>query len=61
MCSTAVRLMRGLILPRGVLGYRTLDFERHEAEGDYQGGAVVNYGDQDVPFTRISEHKHFAP
>ena len=46
---------------KGRLGYRTLDFERHEAEGDYQGGAVVNYGDQDVPFTRISEHKHFAP
>ena len=22
---------------------------------------MVNYGDQDVPFTRISEHKHFAP
>lgn len=45
----------------GRLGYRTLDFERGEAEGDYQGGAVVNYGDQEVPFTRISEHKHFAP
>lgn len=46
---------------KGRLGYRTLDFERHEVEGDYQGGAVVNYGDQNVPFTRISEHKHFAP
>ena len=45
----------------GRLGYRTLDFERGQAEGDYQGGAVVNYGDQEVPFTRISEHKHFAP
>ena len=45
----------------GRLGYRTLDFERGEAEGDYQGGAVVNYGDGDVPFTRISEHKHFSP
>ena len=45
----------------GRLGYRTLDFERGEAEGDYQGGAVVNYGDQEVPFTRISEHKHFSP
>ena len=46
---------------KGRLGYRTLDFERGDATGDYQGGAVVNYGDQDVPFTRISEHKHFAP
>ena len=46
---------------KGRLGYRTLDFERHETEGDYQGGAVVNYGDPEVPFTRISEHKHFTP
>lgn len=45
----------------GRLGYRTLDFERGEAEGDYQGGAVVNYGDQEIPWTRISEHKHFSP
>jgi UDP-galactopyranose mutase len=45
----------------GPLGYRTLDFERFEYEGDYQGCAVMNYGDVDVPFTRITEHKHFAP
>lgn len=45
----------------GRLGYRTLDFERIEEEGDYQGTAVINYCDQKVPFTRISEHKHFAP
>jgi UDP-galactopyranose mutase len=45
----------------GRLGYRTLDFERFDAEGDYQGCAVMNYGDFDVPYTRISEHKHFAP
>lgn len=45
----------------GRLGYRTLDFERIESEGDYQGAAVINYCDQDVPYTRISEHKHFAP
>lgn len=45
----------------GRLGYRTLDFEREEHNGDYQGCAVMNYSDQDVPFTRISEHKHFAP
>ncbi|WP_339940255.1 UDP-galactopyranose mutase [Undibacterium luofuense] len=43
----------------GRLGYRTLDFivERHE--GDYQGNAVINYCNQEVPHTRISEHKHF--
>jgi len=45
----------------GRLGYRTLDFVREEHDGDYQGCAVMNYGDQDVPYTRISEHKHFAP
>jgi len=45
----------------GRLGYRTLDFEEFRHEGDYQGCAVMNYGDVDVPFTRITEHKHFAP
>lgn len=45
----------------GHLGYRTLDFERFTSEGDFQGGAVVNYCDQDVLFTRITEHKHFSP
>ncbi|MEL7462439.1 MAG: UDP-galactopyranose mutase [Pseudomonadota bacterium] len=44
----------------GRLGYRTLDFERFEAEGDFQGCPVMNYGDEAVPFTRITEHKHFA-
>lgn len=45
----------------GRLGYRTLDFVCEEHDGDYQGCAVMNYGDQNVPYTRISEHKHFAP
>ena len=45
----------------GRLGYRTLDFERFTHRGDYQGTAVMNYGDIDVPWTRITEHKHFAP
>lgn len=45
----------------GRLGYRTLDFERFEYDGDYQGCAVMNYGEEDVPYTRITEHKHFAP
>jgi UDP-galactopyranose mutase len=45
----------------GRLGYRTLNFERFTAQGDYQGCAVMNYGDRDVPQTRITEHKHFSP
>jgi UDP-galactopyranose mutase len=45
----------------GRLGYRTLDFERFTHPGDYQGTAVMNYGEATVPWTRITEHKHFAP
>lgn len=45
----------------GRLGYRTLDFKVSRHDGDYQGNAVINYCDVDVPWTRISEHKHFAP
>lgn len=45
----------------GRLGYRTLDFEPIRAHGDFQGCAVLNYCDDSVPWTRISEHKHFAP
>ncbi len=45
----------------GRLGYRTLDFEEFRYEGDYQGCAVMNYGNADIPFTRITEHKHFSP
>ncbi|MBB4006246.1 UDP-galactopyranose mutase [Allorhizobium taibaishanense] len=45
----------------GRLPYRTLDFEVLRAEGDYQGNAVVNYCGVDVPYTRITEHKHFSP
>lgn len=45
----------------GRLGYRTLDFEKFSTEGDYQGTAVINYCEEDVPFTRITEHKHFSP
>jgi UDP-galactopyranose mutase len=45
----------------GRLPYRTLDFERFECEGDFQGCAVMNYCEESVPFTRITEHKHFAP
>lgn len=45
----------------GRLGYRTLDFERFSHDGDYQGCAVMNYGDLSEPQTRITEHKHFSP
>lgn len=45
----------------GRLGYRTLDFEKFSTEGDYQGTAVINYCEENVPFTRITEHKHFSP
>lgn len=45
----------------GRLGYRTLDFKKYESEGDFQGVAVMNYGDEEIPYTRISEHKHFTP
>jgi UDP-galactopyranose mutase len=45
----------------GRLGYRTVTFERIDAEGDYQGNAVINYTGLDPAFTRIHEHKHFAP
>jgi UDP-galactopyranose mutase len=45
----------------GRLGYRTLDFEIFRAKGDYQGAAVVNYCDEATPYTRVTEHKHFAP
>lgn len=45
----------------GRLGYRTLDFEKITAKGDYQGNAVVNYCDAQYPYTRVTEHKHFSP
>lgn len=45
----------------GRLGYRTLDFVLERHDGDYQGNAVINYGNEEVRYTRISEHKHFAP
>ena len=45
----------------GRLGYRTLEFRMERGKGDFQGTAVINYCDPDVPFTRITEHKHFSP
>jgi UDP-galactopyranose mutase len=45
----------------GRLPYRTLDFERFDSEGSHQGCAVMNYCDESAPYTRITEHKYFAP
>ena len=44
----------------GTLEYRSLKFE-HEIlqEENYQGNAVVNYTEYEIPYTRIIEHKHF--
>lgn len=45
----------------GHLEYRSLRFETEEMRGcdNYQGNAVVNYTQRDIPYTRIIEHKHF--
>jgi len=44
----------------GKLEYRSLHFENELLEIDnFQGNAVVNYTEREVPFTRILEHKHF--
>lgn len=44
----------------GKLEYRSLHFEQERIEtDDFQGNAVVNYNEYEVPFTRIIEHKHF--
>ena len=46
----------------GELGWRTLDFEMEvKPTGDFQGTAVMNYADEDVPYTRIHEFRHFHP
>ena len=44
----------------GVLEYRSVRFETEKLDiENYQGNAVVNYTDAEVPYTRIIEHKHF--
>ena len=45
----------------GRLGYRTLDFEEMRDPDDLLGTAVMNFCDRDVPWTRITDHKYFAP
>ena len=44
----------------GYLEYRSVRFETEELNVDnYQGNAVINYTDKEVPYTRVIEHKHF--
>ena len=44
----------------GHLDWRTVRFEQETLDvANYQGNAIVNYTDNEVPYTRIIEHKHF--
>ncbi|EMD30108.1 UDP-galactopyranose mutase [Amycolatopsis azurea] len=46
----------------GRFSWRTVDFESEVVEtGDFQGTSVVNYNDEEVPYTRIIEFRHFHP
>ena len=46
----------------GKLEYRTVRFETEKiAEKNYQGNAVINYTEAEIPYTRVIEHKHFEP
>jgi UDP-galactopyranose mutase len=46
----------------GELSWRTLDFETEVLPvGDFQGTPVMNYADEDIPYTRIHEFRHFHP
>ncbi|MGW1682057.1 UDP-galactopyranose mutase [Saccharopolyspora sp. NPDC002376] len=46
----------------GELGWRTLDFETEVVQtGDFQGTSVMNYADEEIPYTRIHEFRHFHP
>jgi UDP-galactopyranose mutase len=45
----------------GKLNYRSLKFEHSILPtNDYQGNAIINYTDYNIPYTRIIEHKHFT-
>ncbi|MBE6807451.1 MAG: UDP-galactopyranose mutase [Ruminococcaceae bacterium] len=45
----------------GPLEYRSLRFETETLDTDnYQGVAVVNYNEREIPYTRVIEHKHFV-
>lgn len=44
----------------GRLEYRSMQFDHQFRDGTFQQSATVNYTDQHVPYTRITEHKHFG-
>lgn len=44
----------------GPLAFRSCRWENMLCRGDFQGCPVINYADEDVPFTRVIEHKHFS-
>lgn len=47
---------------QGDLSWRTIDLEEEVLDiEDFQGTSVMNYPDEDVPFTRIHEFRHFHP
>jgi UDP-galactopyranose mutase len=45
----------------GRLGYRSLHFEEVRSHGDALGCAIMNFPDPDVPWTRMTEHRHLSP
>jgi UDP-galactopyranose mutase len=46
----------------GRLSWRTLDFEKEIVDTeDFQGNAVINFPEKDIPFTRIHEPRHLHP
>ena len=46
----------------GELEYRSLRFEHETLDTpNYQGVAVMNFTEREIPYTRIIEHKHFEP
>ena len=59
---TPGRSTRTSVTRPGDLGWRTLDFDTEVLPtGDFQGTPVMNYADEDVPYTRIHEFRHFHP
>lgn len=43
----------------GELEYRSLRFDTKVLDGDFQGNAIINHTQAEIPFTRVVEHKHF--
>jgi UDP-galactopyranose mutase len=47
---------------KGALSWRTLDFDWEVRDvSDFQGAAVLNYADKEIPYTRVHEYKHLHP